>query len=341
MANTSIATSKSAHTGTSNIKRGVSLYSFQEEYFLRKMSLEDCITAAARMGALGIEIIGEQMAPGFPNPGEAFFDNWHEWMEKYGTTPTCHDMFLDRNRYQGRLLDEDEMLRSVVRDLQFAKKLGCSVIRVIANTPPEIAEKAIPYAEEIGVKMGVEIHSPLSVDHERIKAHIETIERTGTKFLGFIPDMGIFVKRFPRVITERFVRDGAQEKIVEYIVERYGSHEPLDDLVGKVKSMGGNERDVALASMASHYIYSNPRDLLKIKDCIFHIHAKFYEMLPDYTEYSIPYEEIIPVLVEAGYSGYLSSEYEGNRHIQDVHEVDSVEQVRREQEMFKRLLGEE
>ena len=40
-------------------------------------------------------------------------------------------------------------------------------------------------------------------------------------------------------------------------------------------------------------------------------------------------------------SGYLSSEYEGNRHIQDVYEVDSVEQVRRQQEMFKKLLGEE
>jgi sugar phosphate isomerase/epimerase len=323
-----------------NIKRGVSLYSFQEEYFLRKMTLEDCIAAAARMGALGIEIIGEQMVPGFPNPGEAFFDNWRGWMEKYGTTPTCHDMFLDRNRYRGRLLDEDEMLRSVVRDLQFAGKLGCPVIRVIANTPPEIAEKAIPYAEELGVKMGVEIHSPLDLDHERIRAHIETIGRTGTKFLGFIPDMGIYVKRFPRIITERFTRDGAQEKIVEYITERYNSHEPLGDLVETVKAMGGNERDLALAGMAGHYIYSNPRKLLEQKDRIFHIHAKFYEMLPDYTEYSIPYDQVVPVLIEGGYNGYLSSEYEGNRHIQDVYEVDSVEQVRRQQEMFRRLLGE-
>ena len=33
------------------IKRGVSLYSFQEEYFLRTMSLEDCIRAAASFGA--------------------------------------------------------------------------------------------------------------------------------------------------------------------------------------------------------------------------------------------------------------------------------------------------
>jgi len=64
-------------------------------------------------------------------------------------------------------------------------------------------------------------------------------------------------------------------------------------------------------------------------------------MLDNYTEYSIPYENIIPILIKGGYNGYLSSEYEGNRHIQDIYEVDSVEQVRRQQEMFKRLLGEE
>ncbi len=46
------------------------------------------------------------------------------------------------------------------------------------------------------------------------------------------------------------------------------------------------------------------------------------------------------VLVEGGYDGYLSSEYEGNRHIQDAYPVDSVEQVRRQHVMFERLLSQ-
>ena len=72
-----------------------------------------------------------------------------------------------------------------------------------------------------------------------------------------------------------------------------------------------------------------------------HIQAKFYEMTDEGTEYSIPYDEIVPVLIEGGFDGYLSSEYEGNRHIQDAFAVDSVEQVRRQHAMFARLLGEE
>ena len=175
----------------SSIKRGVSLYSFQEEYFLRKMTLEDCIAASAKMGALGIESIGEQMMPGFPDLSEAFYDRWHGWMAQYGTTPTCHDMFLDTKKYKGRLMTEEEMLQSVIRDLKHANKLGCTVMRCIVNTPPGIMAKAAPYAEQYNVRMGIEIHAPFNFDHEWIQRHLETDAKVGSPYLGILPDMGI------------------------------------------------------------------------------------------------------------------------------------------------------
>jgi sugar phosphate isomerase/epimerase len=112
-------------------------------------------------------------------------------------------------------------------------------------------------------------------------------------------------------------------------------------IIAQVAQMSKNPIDIAVAELSRHNTYYNPIALLQHIPRIVHIHAKFYEMLDDGTEWSIPYEKIIPILIEGGYDGYLSSEYEGNRHIQDVYEVDSVEQVRRQQEMFKRLLGEE
>ena len=71
----------------------------------------------------------------------------------------------------------------------------------------------------------------------------------------------------------------------------------------------------------------------------FHIHAKFYEIDDSGNEPAIPYDEIIPVLVEGGYNGHLSSEYEGQRHIEDAFPVDAREQVRRQHAMFERLLA--
>ncbi len=327
-------------TQSNSIQRGVSLYSYQEEFFLRKMTLEDCIAVSAKMGAMGIESIAEQMMPGFPNLSDTFYAQWHGWMAQYGTTPTCHDMFLDTKKYKGRLLTEDEMLESVVRDLKHANRLGCTVMRCIVTTPPEIMVKAAPYAKEYNVRMGIEIHAPFNFDHEWILRHLDAFEKANSAYLGIIPDMGIFEKRFPRVRSDRYVRQGAHPHIVQYISDVYARTGEKSGLIEDVKKMGGNALDVAMANDISHMTFVNPRRLLDYMPLIFHIHAKFYEMLEDYTEYSIPYADIVAVLIEGGYTGYLSSEYEGNRHIQDAFEVNSVEQVRRQQVMFSSLLGE-
>jgi Xylose isomerase-like TIM barrel len=321
------------------IKRGVSLYSFQEEYFLGKMKLEDCIGKAAACGAKGIEIIGEQMVPGFPKLSDAFVEQWFGWMEKYGTTPVCHDMFLDFKKFRGQVLSQEDQLQSIIRDLKFANRLGCKVMRVIVSTSPELMELAAPYAEQYDVKMGIEIHSPWHIDNAWMKRHLEVMEKTGSKYLGFIPDMGTFTKRLPRVMIDNFLRKGADEKIARYVTEAYEKGVMCEYIVGEVSSMTKNPIDRAMAETSRFYSYTNPAQLLPQMHRCFHIHAKFYEMVDDETEYSIPYDEVIAVLKKGGFNGYMCSEYEGNRHIQDAFEVDSVEQVRRQQSMLKKLIG--
>lgn len=327
--------------------RGVSLYSFQQAYYLGRMTLEDCIAASAGMGAYGIETLAEQMMPGFPNLPDSFYEQWHAWMEQYGTTPTAHDMFLDTKRWKHRLLTHEEMVESVKRDIDHAAKLGCTVIRVIVITPPEVIEACLPYAAEKRVKLALEIHAPRHFDDEWIQQHYAVYERHGPEWVGFTPDMGIFVKRYPRVFAERLLREGATERIVEYVVEQYdaaagGSGPPPDLkwLPGEVERMGGNEHDLQAANYAARMLWSDPQRLRDFMPYIHHIHAKFYEMTDDGLEYSIPYEDVVPILVEGGYAGALSSEYEGQRHIQDAFEVDEIEQVRRQQQLFARLLGE-
>jgi sugar phosphate isomerase/epimerase len=112
--------SRRAHSVGVTIKRGVSLYSYQEEYFLRTMSLEDCIAASAKLGANGIELIPEQMIPGFPHVSDEFVADWSGWMEQYGTTPTATDLFLDTKLYPHRWLTLEEQVASFHRDIDIA-----------------------------------------------------------------------------------------------------------------------------------------------------------------------------------------------------------------------------
>lgn len=331
-----------------SIKRGVSLYSFQEEYFHRKQTLEEILATCSRIDARGIEIIGDQMIRGYPDIPDEFIRQWHGWMEKYGLTPVCLDMFLDWNKYKGRVMSEDERVESIARDIVNANRLGCTLIRVIHDVEPAILERLAPSAEKYNVILALEVHAPSDLDSPLEQRLIQLFDRLQSPYLGFTIDLGIYCKRLPRVVSERFQREGMAPAIIDYLVEAYNTgtlphpeelsdkNESLPELILK---LGGREKDIYLAMMGTHMIYSNPRRLLDFMPYIKHFHAKFYEMLPDNTEYSIPYDEIIPVLVEGGYRGYLNSEYEGNRWIHDAYAVDSAEQVQRQQVMLKGLLS--
>ena len=318
------------------MKRGVSLYSYQHEYFHRIFKLEDCIKAVSDMGATGVEIIPEQMINEFPNLSDEFLEKWQGWMKKYNTVPTCADSFLDTLLFKNRVLSEKECLDQLERDLKVASQLGCYVIRTLHLVPITTFEKSLPLAEKYNVKIGLEIHTPQNLAEPWFEPYQALIDKYGPKWFGIIPDMGVFQKTISRVHQERAVRDGATPKIVEYIGKAFVDKLPFDKVSAEIEKMGANQLDKQWAFRVNRTLYTDPEILRKHKDSIFHIHAKFWEMLPDDTDDCLDYDRVIPILKEIGYEGYMSSEYEGNRVIEDAFEVNSVEQLQRQHRMFQK-----
>lgn len=328
---------------TADIRRGVSLYSFQNETFQGKMSLEDCIRACAALGARGIEIIGEQSFWGWPEVGvdEAAVSEWHRLMRVYDTVPVSHDFMLDYKRYKDRDMPFDEQVASVRKDVEFGARLGMKFIRALVSIAPEVLVAAAPYAEEKGIKILIEVHAPLHFDHPWIIRHAEAFEKSGSDALGFLPDMGMFLHAYPRVWKEKFLRLGVPRNIADYVEKAYADRILSEYVILNVQQMGGTGPAIAMAEVMRHNAAFEPKRMLDYMHRIHNVHGKFYEMTEDYVEPSIPYDEIVRVLNKGGYRGYICSEYEGNRWIEDAEEPDSVEQVRRQQVMLARLLGEE
>lgn len=322
------------------IKRGVSLYSFQEEMFLGKMSVEDCISFAASIGANGIEILPEQNMPTFPNLTDAQVEEWKNMVARHDCYFTAYDMFLDTKRRKDRLMTDDEQVESIMRDLKLCSRLGIRNMRLLVFVRPDILGRCVPFAEEVDVHMGVEVHAPWHIEHAWILRTIEEADRLGTQHLGILPDMGIFMKHYPPAFRARFERQGARPEVTQFIVDSHEAKIMAEYTIYEVAvKMQGNKAEVAMAETLRHAPYANPKRLADYAPYFRHIQAKFYEMNDDCTDPSIAYEEVIDTLVGCGWEGTLSSEYEGNRWIQDVHEVDSREQVRRQHVMFERLIA--
>lgn len=326
---------------SSRIKRGVSLYSFQEEMFLGQMSVEDCVAFAASIGATGIEILPEQNMPTFPDLSDAQVAEWQDMVARHGCHFTAYDMFLDTKRRKDRLMTDDEQVESIVRDLRLCHRLGIRNMRVLVFVRPDILGRCVPVAEELDIHMGVEVHAPWHIEHAWILRTIEEADRLGTRHLGILPDMGIFMKHYPPAFRARFERQGARPEVAQFIVDQHEAKIMAEYTIYEVAvKMQGNKAEVAMAETLRHAPYANPRRLAEYAPYFRHIQAKFYEMNEDCTDPSIAYAEVIDTLVGCGWEGTLSSEYEGNRWIQDAQAVDSREQVRRQHVMFERLIAD-
>lgn len=341
--------------GSTNMRLGATVYSYTYDLRARSMSVEDAIADVADMGGEGIEILGESHIPGYPNPSPRWVQQWAGWMEKYRTKPSAYDVFVDTMFYKGRFLTVDEAVERLVIDFKLANRLGFKVLRqqwppykadnpadqkwapYCKSTPAmQVIRKALPFAEKYDVKMAVEVHSPAQLRSEWIDDCLEVITKTKTGHFGFCPDMSSFTRRAPRSRNKPLLRAGARQNVLDYIAQAYADNLGAEKTVAEVEKMGGNGIEKEWASMAGIYHFSNndPKDLARLVPYTYHVHAKFYEMMDDLTEYSIPYAQVIPVLASGGYRGYLSSEYEGERE-----DFQTSAQIRMQFVMLKKLLG--
>ncbi len=350
----------------SDIKRSVSLYSYQDEYYLGKLDLEGCLRETAATGATGVELLAEQMIKKFPLPieTEEFRNRWFDWLKKYNLTPSCYDAFLENHIFDNRTLTLREQVNMMNRDLRLASFLGFPVLRTLVSTPMDVIEGSLPYAEEVGVKIGIEVHAPFSLNSGWADGYMEMIRRTGTKFFGFIPDMGIFCRNIPDVVRDKARRHGAKEECIQIVDDAYAKRvekgftkikydlnlgkanmeyrmaNGMKEMMDAVQAAGGGPADMEYAGSSFTYSWSEPQDIIDNIDYIFHTHAKFYNVHEDLQETAVALPEVIEAYKKAGYKGFLSSEYEGGEHLRADLDVDSIEQVRRHQAAMARAIEE-
>jgi sugar phosphate isomerase/epimerase len=287
-------------------KYGVSLYSFMGDYGT-VLDLETALAGIADIGATGVEILGEGHIPNYPDPSQEWVDDWFRLLDEYGLEPTNYGSWIDTRLHSsgpnGRDMTVEEGAAALQRDLRLAKRLGFRFVRpkigvVSSDLVPhpiwtEVVERSLPLAEELDVIICPEIHSPTPIKHEVVDEYVEFIERTGTKHFGILIDTGIFQDR------------------------------PIALKPGELPG----QRPAFMDGIAV-----DPADFAGVAEHVVFIQAKFHDIDESLEDQQIPWEPVLRAIRDAGYAGYLSSEYEGERE-----PWRSIEQVRRHHSLMRQV----
>jgi sugar phosphate isomerase/epimerase len=282
---------------------GVSVYSFTGDMYTT-MTLEDAMADIADLGATGIEMLTQSSVPGYPEPPAAWLDDWQRLLDTYRLTPTNLCSWVDNQMWRDRDLTADEAAAQLARDIRLAARLGFGYLRPkFGVTSPELDPhptweetvlRNLDLAQELGVVICPEIHSPTPIKHPVTQNYVDFIQRTGTEHFKLMIDTGIFQ---PVPVDD--------------------SHPGFDE----------EERPPFLEPLKTPMA-----DLAEVLPYVGFVQAKFFEIDEDLYDLHVPWADILHTLAEGGYTGWLSSEYEGRRE-----PYRGREQVRRHHALLRSL----
>ena len=321
------------------IKTGITLFSLGTPYLKGEMDLEELIKAAADMGAEGYEIVASQMIPSYPHVSDEFIEFVNQCKEKYGIGPICYGANMDRGMLKDRDLTEDEMVARAITDIISANRLGCKVMREQFLLSPSGLARIAPYAEAYDVKVGIEIHNPESPITPAIMEYRKVIEETKSNYIGFIPDFGCFATKPNKPYWDRALAAGATVEQLERCAQLRYDEVPMEEAM-RIMEPEAQKCPALNAALNSMYGFvqfkkdckAELEGLKEIMPYCFEMHGKFHYCDENNHEVSIPYEEIIPVINETDFEGYIVTEYE------DEGGYDCIEQCSRQIKLVKSLI---
>lgn len=282
------------------IKRGVALYSYSGEYG-RTMDLEDCFKDMYDMGATGVEILANSHIDSYPELSPEYLKKWQDLCAKYSIEPAEYGHWIDNRLYKDRVMTIDEAREKLINDFKIAHALGFRILRT---------------------KMGV-INNELA-PYENWREIIRSVLPEAEKYdVVMCPEIHLTT-----VLADQFVQD-----YVDFIEETGTKNFGLNiDL-----SVFQNRFDVpGVVVYNPDCKHSQPEEIIPLLPYVKCIHAKFNKMDDNFNELTIPYPEVLQVLMEHGWEGYLLSEYEGAH--KEVPGYVSQE-LRKQHVMMKRILG--
>lgn len=328
-------------TTSAGPKTGTTLYALTNEFLSRRYSFEELLAETAKRGTgPGLEIVGFQSIRGFPEVSDEFAERFKELTQEHHLVPTALGINADQEIRRGKLMSDDEMVAYHEPQIRAAAKLGFPVARYQYGAGPEVIRRLAPLAEQLNVKLGLEIHAPQHADHPDVVKYREMYAKVKSPYLGWIPDFSSTASTVPPSFLEHCRKDGVPVKLIELAMDIWradgDTHARMKQYQERSRAAGFDEAHISQLSLIfPMFGKADPRSWKELMPEVVHIHGKFFGFDEMGNEECIDYPALLPLFKEGGFSGYMSSEWEGHMYS----DADAFQMIERHQALCKRILS--
>lgn len=173
-----------------NIKLGICMDHFSDDFVSRKASLEELMRTSAKFGYQGVEFTPAQMIASYPDISDEDIDKIKGYLTKYHMEPFCWNNYLDTGMIPGRNLSENEIHKSVMQNLIYAKKAGFPLIKTTRAITSKIFRKMITLCRDLDMRLAIEIEAH-DVKDGAFQEFIQIIDTYGEGYAGAMIDLGL------------------------------------------------------------------------------------------------------------------------------------------------------
>lgn len=319
------------------IKIGTTLYSFTNEQRDHGWSTEDCFRECAALGLSGVELVAAQTFSSYPWPSEKDIYAVRDLAEKYGLEICAYSAQADRGkRTDIQDLTEDDMFTYALNDIKYAYMIGAKAQRQQCQVYPNVMKRLAPWAEAYGVKVGVEMHTPMAPREAGVEAYNKVFEEVDSPYIGWTPDFGMFDTEAPQLASKAKTGKGMLRRmfpsranipaeVCDFYEDNFSFMTP-EELQAALQKFDLTERqraDIGVLFKGMD-VAGDTRDTIwedfesiTLPHAV-HFHGKFNKIGDDGDDVSIHTSRILEIIGRSDYEGYISIEYEGHGKFPDV-----------------------
>jgi sugar phosphate isomerase/epimerase len=309
---------------------GLTLFSLTLEMRKPGYTLEGMIDRAAELDlGPGLEFVGFQSIRNWPNVSDDFVRSFRDRLDRHGFVPTAVSCNLDLALRRDRFMSEQEGLDYLEAQVVASKRLGFEIAKSGILSTPSFVRGLADICERHDMKFGIEIHSPQTVDSPDVMVLRELFEEIDSPHLGFVPDFSSSMHGIPPTLLSAHLESGMPGELTEFATEVWHSDTSMQEKFARfaeeAPGLGASAADMGKLNMIlTMHGRMDPRRWSEIMGRVIHVHGKFYGLDENGDEPSIDHGAIVDVLIDAGYTGYISSEWEGHAYTDHVSGWDMV-----------------